>query len=841
MADNKSISEKALEQSHPVASDYLLRQWNELQGRHEANGFTVIEFEPMNESEAYWRCHVVDEKGRRKNKVKNYLRKRQEEYDEVNESLKKIFRNERFKTPDAYLRVLEKRMAIGGCYMPVTELQCLKMNRLELYTSFLKLKQKYFSFQAYLSDVYKAMQLKRNADRGLPAIAALVHFRAYVNFLIKFTRDDTETFVKLKTLWDEPLPVKGFEDLLPSEQLVNLLYYSSHQSYLDDEKQGRLKRMIERSVPVVKGFFKSCEEFLDDCYFMGFEDYSRLGESKIRDAFYTVFETDHAIMKVQALLDDVTGLKLVSHLSEDIQYLIESKTKASVANKLKAAMGGLSIMDRIHSVSDSMQISPQPHFSPASKGLIKDPNKAWYHFDEKERTQIVQAIDSQLDEGQREKLNFEANSLWNQPMQALLNGLTMPFYRWNIEENNLVPQLNLLRAEEAYTLQEVYWEKRKLEKRELELLNKKMTELRKIKSLHGIHDFIYGVRFEVEYVQDKWLADSNAYQEAVRNNNEYRIRRMREFGILEEGEAFSGKKNVWLDEMLQIEEEVKPYILYVKEAFQSALPVRRTVEFDPYRHSHDGLEFDPATIQDQDKWMRGDIMKTLRRKVGRGEVEQVNAFCMDASGSMDHERMRSLFKIIYLLVLGLEDRKSYDCFHFIKTYFWEAVNFTSEYTNRALLYNLLTQISKVKKDRVVYGGSGGTNISEGVDECHTRIVKFADKIREEKPDMDIACSLFVVTDGEPSMGIVDTDDLSQFIQSKREDREVAIKGIYIKPEDDESDYMPVVFGEDNCIEADSFEDAVHQFVHILTQTYIAQRKKFKRERKLKRQEKHKRI
>ena len=136
--------------------------------------------------------------------------------------------------------------------------------------------------------------------------------------------------------------------------------------------------------------------------------------------------------------------------------------------------------------------------------------------------------------------------------------------------------------------------------------------------------------------------------------------------------------------MLAIEKEVRPYILYVKQAFQAALPVRRSVEFHPYRHNHDGVEFDPYTVQDPNKWIRARVMKTLQHRVVRGEVAQVNTFCLDLSGSMNHEKMRNLFKLLFLLIYGLEDRKSYDAVHFFNNAFIKTVPFSKHYTNRNL-------------------------------------------------------------------------------------------------------------------------------------------------------------
>ncbi|MEL6987461.1 MAG: vWA domain-containing protein, partial [Bacteroidota bacterium] len=313
---------------------------------------------------------------------------------------------------------------------------------------------------------------------------------------------------------------------------------------------------------------------------------------------------------------------------------------------------------------------------------------------------------------------------------------------------------------------------------------------------------------------------------------------MREYGILEGAEKMSLEKERWYKEMLKIEEEVKPYIPYVRQAFDAAMPVRKAVEFDPYRHIHDGIEFDPQTLLDQNKWMRGEIMKAYRNKIDRGEIIQINSFALDFSGSMDHERMRNLFKLLYLLVLGLEGRKTFDAFHFFSTTFVEAVNFSSKFTSRNLLFRILSNISNIEggftDGTVRYSGYGGTNMSEGIIQCHKRAIEFGIRLEEEFPNTDFLYSLFVLTDGRPTMGIIDPDQINQKIVQLRKQKNIAIKGIYVRPDaEDPSDFMEKIFGEKQFVETNSFESAISEFVNIMTATYKHQRKALKEEMKRK--------
>jgi len=173
---------------------------------------------------------------------------------------------------------------------------------------------------------------------------------------------------------------------------------------------------------------------------------------------------------------------------------------------------------------------------------------------------------------------------------------------------------------------------------------------------------------------------------------------MREFGI-DKADESEFRRNLWLDEMLKIEEEVRPFMSYVRKAFSAALPVGTTIEFDPYRHRHDGVEF---------------------------------------------------------------------------------------------------------------------------------------KLSEEEPDLKFVTSLFVLTDGQPTMGITDLDKLNAFIEEKRQDGDVSIKGIFLKHEDDASDMISRIFGREHAVASTTFKQTVTTFVQIMGRTYRAQRREFRAAEKRKR-------
>ena len=71
------------------------------------------------------------------------------------------------------------------------------------------------------------------------------------------------------------------------------------------------------------------------------------------------------------------------------------------------------------------------------------------------------------------------------------------------------------------------------------------------------------------------------------------------------------------------------------------------------------------------------------------------------------------------------------------------------------------------------------------------------------------------------------EELNAFIEEKRMDGDISIKGIYIKDPEDEDSFMEEIFGKENFVETIEFGEAVNKFVSIMTKTYREQRQKEK--------------
>jgi hypothetical protein len=537
-------------------------------------------------------------------------------------------------------------------------------------------------------------------------------------------------------------------------------------------------------------------------------------------AFYECCRADVLRVGVQEMLDDASGSGLYHRLPSSLRETYRPETGASVVDRIRSLASGLSFVQRLLP-STSAAPAAAPDYAPAWEPLAAEDTTNWYELTEAD----FAAASAELRPGEARVLHR-----WEAYLGSVMNQLTAPVFRWMpSEDGRVLPEWNLPDPAVTEAAWRRYSKQLKLEEEEMKKLDQLLIRLDKVPSLAGLRSFLEKAPvFRSPAIARRWRQAREQHRKTLKIRGQYRTQRMKEFGILDSEES-EFRKNLWLDEMLQIEEEVRPYMAYVKKAFQAALPIGSTIEFDPYRHRHDGIEFDPETVQDQNKWLRGDVMKTLRTKRNFAPITQVNTFCLDYSRSMTHELMRDLFKVVFLLVTGLQGRRSFDAIHFFGSDFYEVVGFNhgQSFTNRSVLFRVLRNISEVHTHRVIYGGVGGTNISAGVDKSHEKLKTFTEELSENYPDMNYVSSLFVLTDGQPTIGIYDLDDLGAFIEKKRDDGNIAIKGIYLKPPQDTSDFMTRIFGAEHAVEATTFDETVRTFVHVMARTYKTQRKTFR--------------
>lgn len=500
------------------------------------------------------------------------------------------------------------------------------------------------------------------------------------------------------------------------------------------------------------------------------------------------------------------------------------KARPSIFSRLGKAFSKSSMVETLQSVSAI-------HHHISQVGIFRKSEFDWTYLDK---------ISREISGLVRDELLMSALTHYNTPNSIFASNVdyrrkeylaqigslfSRPFYKWECNSDgtlHLIP--NIANREDTKQALSYLNAKNRHEKQEARVLEKHIEKLRSLPTTRAVDEMVISLaKFHYPTNQKKWsYAVDEAYVN-IKRRAHFRTQKMKELGIDFAKDLTDHEKGLYLDEMLAIEKEIRKFVPYVTATFMAALPKAAVVDFDQYRHTTDGIEFDPITIQNPEKWMRGEVMKPLKKSTKTTEVTQVNCFCLDLSASMDHDRMRNLFKTLYLLVTGLQGRKSFDAFHFFSNNFIEGVDFSRNHTSKVLLFNILRFISVSLPSTILYRGIEGTNISAGITGCEKKMIEFVDNLRKEQPDIAITKSIFVITDGEPSLGIRNLHKLSIFVQESRVKLQAEIKGIYIKSKDDEKQFIAQIFGEEHSVETSDFEEGVHKLTSMMRSTYQQQR------------------
>ncbi len=777
--------------------------WKTLQQKHLEDNFLILI------SEANWYGHIEE------GKYEAILKSKKQP------ALTTLF-DPAFKATQNHWKSLKDAMNLRGFFVPVAALKKFSVAQIAEHLDYLRAYEQWMELPRLLQLTEAAASETNYRDIPLPYLFCWEHFQQFALFL-------TQQKQVKPYLFQYRFRAGDFAQLLPGQQVIVYLHLLALDFFGLGDRGIKINRLAETAQPSVQVFVENYEAPL--FAFLEFIKSQKQVPNNIPTApdikadYFKICREDLSVVKFQELLDNQSGKKLGETLPEATFQLLTNGSEKT-GTRIQNIFGKKSIVARLQSVREKGHQENWPAFAPDTPAWTDKKQPQWHQWSPEKRQEVLTGL-SFMSSDQQLALTNVAKDRLALPLITTINQFTSPFLTWTLSNHQILPSLPILPSLETQRLRQAFFQSQGEETKANHRLSALTKKLRNLTSKAEVTILVEReAPFTQPYLQEKWQMIIRSHLTSIANKTTFDEHKMRQYGILKEDELPDERKNIWLQEMLKIEEEVKPYVLFVKGAFRTALPIRRTVRFDPYRHSMDGVEFDPETFGDQFKWQSGEVMRTLRHEVARGEAEQLNAFALDSSGSMDHEKMRNLFKILYLLVLGLEDRKSHDAFHFFGTYFIETVNISDTYTNRSVLYTIIRNIAKIVGTEVVYGGRGGTNISEGVTRCHEEVITLKNKLQLAQPELNLLCSIFVITDGEPSIGLINTKDLSEMIEGLRQNGAIAIKGIFVKPENEEEDgaFMKPVFGEDNYVETDNFEKAIHELVLLMSKTYKQQRR-----------------
>lgn len=733
-----------------------------------------------------------------------------------NKGIKDIWEGQlRRDSPFAAWEKLEGNSSFQGIIVPMEALDGMDIHVLRQAAGALEFRRKNLGYYDFLRSVSD----KCTQAPELPA--ALVGLWHYVLAYARLLRRARTQGAEVGTLVQSLVAQDSFGSFLPSGQCISLLLQYAHRDFARLWDGAEYRRLLARSHPSVRSFFEGIPD-------LG-EVLSGRNTTAAEAAFYDCCRADIPYITVQEVLDDASGKRLLQKLPRTFRERFENLAGLGLKDRFQRFVGQFSILDRVRTGTSIAPATAQNYGVPFPS-LASDGASKWHDIHSEDLTALLQEV-----EGRPSVLQVGEARWWGH-LAHTIGYLTAPVLSWPGQDKQSTPHWSEASPELIAIALREHEQEQALVEKELERITRLTPKLKQATTLAAIRELERKRSpFATAAARGRWRQMLDRQRQEVLSQQRFRDQKKIEFGFTEAGFS-SSDEHYWLDELLKVEKEVRPYMAYVRKAFQAALPVGSTIEFNPYRHRHDGVEFDPDTVQDQDKWLRGDVMKTLRSRRNYAPITQVNVFCLDFSRSMNHDLMRNLFKVVFLLVSGLEGRDTYDAIHFFGSGFREAVSFTDAqgFTSRAVLAKILSHVATIETGSVVYSGFGGTNISAAVEESHFRIQAFSKQLDEERPDIRFVKSILILTDGQPTVGIINIPKLKEFVDGFRDEGEVSIKGIYLKHPDDRSDFISQIFGPLHAVEASSFEELIASFVQTMSLTYRQQRKEYRAAQKRKR-------
>ena len=722
----------------------------------------------------------------------------------------------------------------AGFYIPMSDIEKDDPQVMESFLRFYSLVANHFDYANFFLNLRQSIK-SMGKEEDLLAYSIWYYIFYYGKFLHKLRAGSIEDYSLCAMWYTEFLDQNSFYRRLPSEQVVVLLLSSCEELVSDGGTHWMENPLLAQAHSAVRKFFDNHSATLTALYQESGVELDSLDLAPQHRAMIAdldrVLYLDKEELFLQEILDDASDAALYKFLTAKQMLKFGPKSIYNLTGVVKDILMGTEYS--LHG-SFKEDFSSLPNFKLPKEEVYVSSVQYWYDLLPEQRDELRAQVFARADSEKLSISKAKIRKRLESHRVNVMNLITSPILFWvKHKDKYLIPQWNLLEDETGKKLRQLHNKRKKKLREEKKLLEGHLKSIAKLDSLEALiaYQEQHNPSFSDATLQKKWEHEYKRMEVIFLNRASYYDSRMEEFGF---PDTIMNKniKAIWLKEILQIEEEVKPYVNFVIKAFQSALPVRRTVVFSEDRHISDGLEFDPDTLYDHEKWIRADVMKAMQTKVDLGEAIQINTFCLDYSGSMYDDRMRNLFKTLYLLVLGLEDRKSFDAFHFFSDRFIDVVGFSSEFTNRKVLLKILRQITEMYNSDLIYRGAGGTNISDGIAKSNEKMQAFRNKFLEENPEANIVCSIFVITDGQPSLGITEISELNEFIEQERKKSDVEIKGIFIKSEEEEHmEVMEEIFGTEHYVETSNFQEGVNKFVRIMTQTYKQQRKDFKWKKK----------
>ena len=522
----------------------LQRFWEELQRKYYPEKYTVIDFAPETEADNYWRWGIkifgykspINESYRKRYKVI---------YEDFvgNDDLKIIF-HYKFKHSSNLWTQLERAIQPNGFFIPKGEIARLEKDHIEPYLLYLKLMNKVFSPIQLLTLTKRSAGDPSLAEVPLPIICLWEYFQLYAKVLKDIKAKNIKAFKEISKVLVQTISVANFSQKLPSEQIWDLLQSAFQVYYFNGMTAVEQETLVKKAHPSVQNYWRTYKDSLQFIIENGYPAISKrsIGNRKMiyagkdtSKAFYNLIKEELDWVKIQEIIDPEFENAYTALPLDNTRWKFRADRMQDTATAMKQAIGDKSILDRIKENSTGTVDEKKPFFAKKTANWIGVEAQKWYDFTIQERQDLLLSAANDLNQFQEEELTKNAIDRWHVYLKNFADQIFSPFFYWTTVDNKLVPQWNVLPKKEAHELSKAYEEEQSSQLKEKAKLEKYITYLYAKKTLSDTQKFVDQVKpFRFPHLQQQWDKAAKAQLLSIRHKGEYRLRRMQEFGMLED-------------------------------------------------------------------------------------------------------------------------------------------------------------------------------------------------------------------------------------------------------------------------------------------------------------------
>jgi len=451
-----------------------------------------------------------------------------------------------------------------GYLVPMFELDRLGPHVVRDVVEGLAHQQRYFAWNEYLEAV--ANEADRMSDHPI-VLAGLWNYVLFYNAFLHTSRGHG---VRLELVLQRMPDGDTFSNRLPSEQCLELLLQLCREPFAKYFNATEFEQLRAAAHPPVKTFFNENIRSLRRMLAGGTK--MSTANTQVAGAFYDCCKEDLPFVEVQDSLDGWGAWDKNTKVRKAPAFT-PTNVSFPLLDRLRNVVSRVGLLERIASVRPPAPAAA-PRFGDPYEPLAPAKAQKWYGLPEAALARQLAQVSSPP--------TSNLHKRWEEQLRRCADHLMMPILHWGWTQKLVLPAWNFPDPAVGISARKAYEAEQVLIAEEMKRLDSLLYRLRTSSSLFHIKKVDEDMRFfKSAAVARHWEEAKLEQRRKLKHHDRYRQQRMEEFGISESGLS-KFKNEVWLDEMLRVEEEVRPYMAYVRRAFQAALPVGTTIEFNPY-------------------------------------------------------------------------------------------------------------------------------------------------------------------------------------------------------------------------------------------------------------------